>query len=122
NGISTSASRLVAAIGRSGIGTSGTTTTAASTITTTVATGTTRTALVFRTGRFHGGQIVAAQGITLVDPDLHANDAVCRLGFGEAVVDVSTQSVQRHAAFAIPLGTSNFDTVQTTRRHDLDAL
>ena len=30
--------------------------------------------------------------------------------------------MQRHAAFAIPLGTRDFDTVQTARAHDLDAL
>src|SRR5690606_5666498 len=30
--------------------------------------------------------------------------------------------VQGHTAFAIPFGTGNFDTVQTARAHDLDAL
>jgi hypothetical protein len=30
--------------------------------------------------------------------------------------------VQGHATFAIPLGTGDFDTVQTAGAHDLDAL
>src|SRR5690606_18969766 len=38
------------------------------------------------------------------------------------VVDVRAQRVQRHTAFAVPFGTSDFDTVQTARAHDLDTL
>jgi hypothetical protein len=30
--------------------------------------------------------------------------------------------VEGHATFAVPLGTGDFDAVQATRRHDLDAL
>src|SRR5690606_33081549 len=48
--------------------------------------------------------------------------AVSRLGFGRTVVDVGAQGVQGHTAFAVPFGTSDFDAVQATRAHDLDAL
>ena len=58
--------------------------------------------------------------VTAVDPDLATDDAVGGLGFGEPVVDVSTQGVKRHAAFAIPLAAGDLDTVQAARRHDLD--
>ena len=66
--------------------------------------------------------VIATQGVTFVDPDLDTDDAVGGLGFGSGVVDVSAQSVQWHAAFAVPLSTRNFDTVQTASRHDFDAL
>src|SRR5690606_34711595 len=59
---------------------------------------------------------------TLKHPDLHANDAVGRLGFIEAVVDVGAQGVQRHATFAVPLHTSDFGAAQTARDVDADAL
>src|SRR5690606_15157808 len=57
-------------------------------------------------------RVGAAERIALVDPHLHADHAVCRLGFGEAVVDVGAQGVQRHAAFAVPLGAGDLDAVQ----------
>ena len=59
-----------------------------------------------------GRRVVAAQRVALVDPDLDADDAVGGLGFGEAVVDVGAQRVQRHAAFAVPLAARDFDAVQ----------
>src|SRR5690606_33114 len=37
-------------------------------------------------------------------------------------IDIGLQRVKRHTTFAIPLGTCDFDTVQTARAHDLDAL
>src|SRR5207244_38567 len=36
--------------------------------------------------------------------------------------DVRPQGVERHAAFAIPLGPGNLDAVQAPCTHDLDAL
>src|SRR5262245_24432475 len=39
---------------------------------------------------------------TLEDPHLHADDAVGGAGFGETVVDVRAERVQRNATFAIP--------------------
>src|SRR5690606_3805825 len=115
---------LVAAVGRRGVATTahgGTGSGAGRTLTARTA----RTTTLFALGARRAVQrrrIVAAQGVALVDPHLHADDAVGRLGFGEAVVDVGTQGVQRHTAFAVPLGTGDFDAVQTARGHDLDAL
>src|SRR5690606_15867029 len=60
--------------------------------------------------------------VALVDPHFDTDNAVGGLGFGSAVVDIGTQSVQGHTAFAIPFGTGDFDAVQTTGAHDLDAL
>src|SRR5690606_28854380 len=57
-------------------------------------------------------RIVTAQGVALVDPDLDADDAVGGLGLRETVVDVGAQRVQRHAAFAVPLGAGDLDAVQ----------
>src|SRR5690606_25276552 len=62
------------------------------------------------------------QHVALVDPDLDTDDPVRRVRFGSTVIDVSAQGVQRHTAFAVPFGTSDFDAVQATRAHDLDAL
>src|SRR5690606_32110140 len=59
--------------------------------------------------------LVAAEHVTLVHPHLDADDAVGGVRLGKAVVDVGTQGVKRHAAFAIPLGTGNLGAVQTTR-------
>src|SRR5262249_26254759 len=52
----------------------------------------------------------------LEDPDLHADHAVGGLGFTQAVVDVGAEGVQRHAAFAGPLGAGDFRTVQAARQ------
>ena len=62
------------------------------------------------------------QPIAAIDPHLDADDAVGGLGFGEAVVDVGLQRVQRYTAFAIPLAARDLDAVQAARGHDLDAL
>src|SRR5690242_7170767 len=77
-------------------------------------------ALDFRRG---GGRLLAlAEGLALEDEDLHADGAVGRLGFREAVFDVGAQRVQRHAAFAVPLGARDLRAVQPPRAGDLDAL
>src|SRR5690606_18152641 len=65
---------------------------------------------------------VVLEHLTLEHPDLHANDAVGRLGFVEAVVDVGAQGMQRHATFAVPFHTSDFSAAQTARDVDADAL
>src|SRR5690606_2359583 len=49
------------------------------------------------------------------------DDAVGGAGLSETVVDVSAQGVQRHAAFAVPLRTGDFSTVQAATDVDLDA-
>src|SRR5512138_3053883 len=72
---------------------------------------------------FSGHRLFAAvQRVALVNPNLDTDDAVGGLRLGKAVVDLGAQGVQRHTAFAIPLGTSDFSPVQTARTHDLDAL
>ena len=48
---------------------------------------------------------------THLDPD----DAVGRLGLGHTVIDVGAQGVQRHAAFAVPLGAGDLRTVRGGR-------
>src|SRR6478672_10207966 len=53
------------------------------------------------------------------DPHFHADDSVRGVGLREAVVDVSTEGVQRNAPFAIPLGTGDFGTIQTARDANL---
>src|SRR5207248_7444138 len=60
---------------------------------------------------------------TSVRSTLSLHDAlpICGRRFAGTVVDIGAQGVQRHAAFAIPLFTGDFDTVQTAGRHDLDA-
>src|SRR5690606_24168649 len=61
------------------------------------------------------------EDLALVDPDLDADDAVGGAGFSETVVDVGAQGVQRHTAFAVPLRTGNFCTIQAATHVDLDA-
>src|SRR5690606_6151135 len=85
-------------------------------------------AAVFPVGRGHrflvGTErgLVAAQRVALVDPHLHADDAVCGERLRGAVVDVGTQRVQRHAPLAIPLAARDLGAVEAARAHDLDAL
>src|SRR5690606_33392243 len=68
------------------------------------------------------GHRVVLEHFTFEHPDLHADDAVGRLRFVEAVVDVGAQGVQRHAAFAVPLHTGDFSAAETARHVDADAL
>src|SRR6266850_785072 len=70
----------------------------------------------------HHRLLTATEHFTLEYPHLDADHSICRLGLGKAVVDVGTQRMERHAAFAVPFGAGDFDPVQTSRAHDLDAL
>src|SRR6516165_6198329 len=45
---------------------------------------------------------IVLEDLALEDPHLDTAGAVGREGGGDAVIDVGTQGVQRHAAFAIP--------------------
>src|SRR5688500_7554275 len=63
----------------------------------------------------------AAVVFLLVDPALDADHAVNGAGFGEAVVERDTEGLQRHLAFAIPLGTGDVGTAETTGATDPDA-
>src|SRR5215831_6559384 len=57
----------------------------------------------------------------LEDPHLHADHAVGGAGFGEAVVDVRAERVQRNAAFAVPLRARDFRAVQAAGHAHLHA-
>jgi len=57
----------------------------------------------------------------LEDPDLDPADAVSRFGFGRSVIDIGAQRMQRHAAFAVPLGAGDLSTTETARAVDADA-
>jgi hypothetical protein len=64
---------------------------------------------------------IVLKDFALEDPDLDADDAVGRLGFGRAVVDVGAQRVQRHAAFAVPFGAGDVGAAETAADVDADA-
>ena len=64
---------------------------------------------------------IVLQHFAFEDPDLDADDAIGRLGFGRAVVDVGAQRMQRHAAFAVPLGAGDVGTAETAADVDADA-
>src|SRR6476620_4582192 len=84
------------------------------------ATITTTTRLAFGHSLVLGHRIVL-EDLTLEDPDLDAAGAEGRERGRNAVVDVRTQRVQRHATFAIPLPARDFRTAQTSRAVDPDA-
>src|SRR6476469_6593170 len=73
-------------------------------------------------GRRRGGLLALAQHLALEDQHLHADRAVGGLGLREPVFDVGAQRVQRHAAFAVPLGARDLRAVQAAGAGDLDAL
>ena len=75
-----------------------------------------------RRARQRGLRLALRHDLALVDPDLDADHAVAGLRLAEAVVDVGAQRMQRHAAFAVPLGARDLDAVQAAGAHDLDAL
>src|SRR4029079_2524212 len=54
---------------------------------------------------------VVGQDLALEHPDLDPDDAVRGARLREAVVDVGTQRVQRHATFAVPLAARDLDAV-----------
>src|SRR5262245_51660100 len=59
--------------------------------------------------------------LTLVQPHLDANLAVGGAGFGEPVIDVRTQGLQRQLAVQIPLGPGDLGAIQTAGHPHLDA-
>src|SRR5215472_13147255 len=65
---------------------------------------------------------VVRHHFALEDPDLDADDAIGRLGFGEAVIDVGAQRMQGYPTLAVPFGARDLDAIQSSRAHDLDAL
>src|SRR5262249_12068709 len=65
---------------------------------------------------------VVLEHLALEDPHLHADHAVGGAGFGEAVVDVGPQGVQRNAALAVPLHPRDLGAAEAARDVDADAL
>src|ERR1700722_19410919 len=83
-------------------------------------------------GRSRRGRSGPADGATrprlppdvspLIDPHLHADAAEGGLGLIQAVVDVGTERVQRHPAFAVELRAAHFGATKTTGALPPDAL
>ena len=63
-----------------------------------------------------------AKDFTLEDPDLDAADAISGVRFSFSVIDVCTKGMQRHAAFTIPFGASDFCATQTASTGNTNAL
>src|SRR5690606_26369877 len=67
-----------------------------------------------------GRHRVVLEDLALEHPHLDAADAVSRLRFGGAVVDIGAQRVQRHAAFTVPFHARDFRAAKATRAVDAD--
>src|SRR5688572_12995178 len=65
--------------------------------------------------------ILYVEHFALEDPDFDADDAVVGASFGQAVIDIRAQRVQRNAAFAVLLGACDFRAVQTAGNTHFDA-
>src|SRR3954451_7553521 len=63
---------------------------------------------------------IVLEDFALEDPDLDAAGAERGEGGGNAVIDVGTQRMQGHAAFAIPLHARDFRPAEPTRAVDAD--
>src|SRR6266446_7019334 len=76
----------------------------------------------------HGCRLFLRPGIALrnvfalIDPALHANDAISGLRFGSAEIDVCTEGLQRQTALQVPLFARDFRAVQTAGNANLDSL
>src|SRR5215472_724451 len=66
---------------------------------------------------FSGGllEIALVEHLALEDPHLDADHAVSGARFGEAVVDVGAEGMQRNAPLAVPLGTRDLRAVEAPR-------
>src|ERR1700744_4139901 len=73
-------------------------------------------------GRRRHQLALATDDVALVDPHLHADPAEGGLGLVQAVVDVGTQRVQRHPAFAVELRAAHFGATKTSGALHPDAL
>src|SRR5581483_4658582 len=62
------------------------------------------------------------QNLAAIHPNLHADDAIGGLGFGETVINVGAQRVQRQAPLQVPLGTGDLVAVQPAADPHLDSL
>src|SRR3954452_17575269 len=68
------------------------------------------------------GGVALRHDLALVDPDLDADPAERRLRLDEAVVDVSADRVQRHAALGIGLRAAHLGAAEPATAGDLDPL
>ena len=68
-----------------------------------------------------GGGRLVGQDLALVDPDLHADAAERGARFGEAVVDVGAQRVQRHPTLAVALAAAHLRATEAAAALHLDA-
>src|SRR6202012_1331484 len=68
-----------------------------------------------------GGEGIVFHDLALEDPDLDAAGAIGGESGGDAEIDIGTQGVQRHAAFAIPFHARDFRAAQAARAGDADA-
>src|SRR5215472_2701077 len=66
--------------------------------------------------------LLLRQDVAAIDPHLYADHAVGRPRFGEPILDVGTQSVQRQASLQVPLGACDFVSVQPAGDAHLDPL
>src|SRR4030095_4332898 len=62
------------------------------------------------------------QNLALINPALHANYAIGRVGLSEPVVDTRSQGVQRQPPLQIPFGSRDLRPVQTATDAHLDSL
>jgi hypothetical protein len=60
--------------------------------------------------------------LVLINPALHANNAINGLGFRESIVNRDSKGLERHLPFAIPLGTSDISTTETTGAADTNSI
>ena len=68
------------------------------------------------------GALLARQNFAVVHPNLDADGTHGGCSGGEAIIDLRTEGVQRHATLAIPLAAAHLSATQTTRALDTDAL
>jgi glycerol dehydrogenase-like iron-containing ADH family enzyme len=57
----------------------------------------------------------------VIDPDLDADDTIGGVRFGQAIVDIGAQCLQRHAALRLLLDTRNLSAAEPATHHHLDA-
>ncbi|EGE47966.1 Folylpolyglutamate Synthase [Acetobacter pomorum DM001] len=65
---------------------------------------------------------IMSKNFALKDPDLYTASAIGGLCCCCAIIDISTQGVQRHTTFTIPFDTCDFRTAKTTRAVDTNTL
>src|SRR4029450_9389121 len=62
------------------------------------------------------------ENLASINPNLDADLAECRLGFGETIINIRSQSVQWQLSLEMPLTPGEFRSVQTTTDLPFDSL